>query len=437
MRYTASYIPVMHRRKLRKKSARPCGQGSSKLKSVKDDQGRAERAEKRARMKAHLDRQAAGVLPDDDDGHLIFKKNDTLHGRWELREELGEGTFGRVVKAYDKQKEKMRAVKIVRNVHKYRDAAYLEIKVLTKLKQLDPNGVHKIIQLVEHFDYHGHCCLVFKLYGLSVFDFQRKYNFRPYHMDDTRHIMYQICYAVKFLHDNKLTHTDLKPENVLFVCDDCYTEKVGNVTYHRPKNTNVRLIDLGSATFNNEHHSAIISTRHYRAPEVILDLGWWQPCDTWSLGCILYELHRGATLFRTHSNREHLAMMERVCGHIPLRMIRKTRTRYFHNDVLDVTGTDESFIRDTCANLVRKIEDSGTEERELFELMHSMMQFEPAARITMADALQSPFFGRLPESKKIPGLHPPNPNRRPGITDPLHRCTRGRTVDLTGEEEAD
>ncbi|VDK40416.1 unnamed protein product [Cylicostephanus goldi] len=281
--------------------------------------------DQRARMKAHLDRQAAGVLPDDDDGHLIFKKNDVLNGRWELREELGEGTFGRVVKTYDKQRDKMRAVKIVRNVHKYRDAAYLEIKVLTKLKQLDPSGAHKIIQLVEHFDYHGHCCLVFKLYGLSVFDFQRKYNFRPYHIEDTRHIMYQICYAVKFLHDNKLTHTDLKPENVLFVCDDSYTEKVGNMTFHRPKNTNVRLIDLGSATFNNEHHSAIISTRHYRAPEVILDLGWWQPCDTWSLGCILYELHRGATLFRTHSNREHLAMMERVCGHIPLRMIRKTR----------------------------------------------------------------------------------------------------------------
>lgn len=38
------------------------------------------------------------------------------------------------------QRDKMRAVKIVRNVHKYRDAAYLEIKVLTKLKQLDPNG---------------------------------------------------------------------------------------------------------------------------------------------------------------------------------------------------------------------------------------------------------------------------------------------------------
>jgi len=44
--------------------------------------------------------------------------------------------------------------------------------------------------------------------------------------------------------------------------------------------TDIRLIDFGSATFDNEHHSTIVSTRHYRAPEVILgqflsrDLNW-------------------------------------------------------------------------------------------------------------------------------------------------------------------
>ena len=38
----------------------------------------------------------------------------------------------------------------------------------------------------------------------------------------------------------------------------------------RINDTTVRLVDFGSATFDNEHHSAIISTRHYRAPEVIL-----------------------------------------------------------------------------------------------------------------------------------------------------------------------
>jgi len=39
-------------------------------------------------------------------------------------------------------------------------------------------------------------------------------------MDQVQQIGYQLCYAVKFLHDNRLTHTDLKPENILFVDSD-------------------------------------------------------------------------------------------------------------------------------------------------------------------------------------------------------------------------
>lgn len=112
------------------------------------------------------------------------------------------------------------------------------------------------------------------------------------------------------------------------------------------KCTDVRLIDFGSATFDHEHHSTIVSTRHYRAPEVILELGWSQPCDVWSIGyvshthlhlptqrftiflpffrfsCIMFELYLGITLFQTHDNREHLAMMERILGTIPYRMAR-------------------------------------------------------------------------------------------------------------------
>ena len=64
------------------------------------------------------------------------------------------------------------------------------------------------------------------------------------------------------------------------------------------KNTELRVIDFGSATFDWEHHSTIVSTRHYRAPEVILELGWSQPCDVWSVGCILFELYLGFTLFQ-------------------------------------------------------------------------------------------------------------------------------------------
>ena len=91
------------------------------------------------------------------------------------------------------------------------------------------------------------------------------------------------------------------------------------------KNTNIKVIDFGSATFDWEHHSTIVSTRHYRAPEVILELGWSQPCDVWSVGCILFELYLGFTLFQTHDNTEHLAMMERILGPIPYRMAKRTR----------------------------------------------------------------------------------------------------------------
>ncbi len=76
--------------------------------------------------------------------------------------------------------------------------------------------------------------------------------------------------------------------------------------------TEIRLIDFGSATFQDEYHSSVVSTRHYRAPEIILGLGWSYPCDIWSIGCILVEFFTGDALFQTHDNLEHLAMMEAV-----------------------------------------------------------------------------------------------------------------------------
>lgn len=116
------------------------------------------------------------------------------------------------------------------------------------------------------------------------------------------------------MHDLKLIHTDLKPENILLV-------NRGSNTLD--ENTDIRLIDFGSATFEQEYHSAIVSTRHYRAPEIIMGLGWSYPCDMWSMGCILIEFFIGDALFQTHDNLEHLAMMESVLGPIPTHMVTR------------------------------------------------------------------------------------------------------------------
>eukprot|EP01018_Ginkgo_biloba_P034608 Gb_05163 [translate_table: standard] len=69
----------------------------------------------------------------------------------------------------------------------------------------------------------------------------------------------------------------------------------------------------------------MVSTRHYRAPEVIMGLRWNYPCDIKSVGCILVELIYGETLFQTHENLEHLSMMERIMGSLPQQMITKEK----------------------------------------------------------------------------------------------------------------
>jgi dual-specificity kinase len=119
----------------------------------------------------------------------------------------------------------------------------------------------------------------------------------------------------------------LKPENIL-LCDNSYqaftySRRIPSSSTAQNRqaaqrkvllNTEIRLIDFGSATFQDEYHSSVVSTRHYRAPEIILGLGWSYPCDIWSIGCILVEFFTGDALFQTHDNLEHLAMMEAVCG---------------------------------------------------------------------------------------------------------------------------
>lgn len=129
------------------------------------------------------------------------------------------------------------------------------------------------------------------------------------------------------LHDLNLIHTDLKPENILLVSNAyqtfTYNRTIPSSSHATNRNarqrrvlldSEIRLIDFGSATFNDEYHSSVVSTRHYRAPEIILNLGWSFPCDIWSIGCILVEFFTGDALFQTHDNLEHLAMMESVIG---------------------------------------------------------------------------------------------------------------------------
>ncbi|XP_064653146.1 dual specificity protein kinase CLK2-like isoform X2 [Lineus longissimus] len=360
--------------------------------------------------------ERAPSIEDDEEGHLIYRQGDLLQARYEVIRTLGEGTFGKVVEVKDNQRNGQQlALKIIKNVEKYREAAKLEINVLEKLMERDPEGKHLCVRMLDWFDYHGHMCLAFDMLGLSVFDFLKDNGYQPYPMHQVRHMSYQMCYAVKFLHEMHLTHTDLKPENILFVKSDA------DATYNakkkkddlRVRDTSIRLIDFGSATFDHEHHSTIVSTRHYRAPEVILELGWSQPCDVWSVGCIMFELYTGYTLFQTHDNKEHLAMMERILGSLPYRMTKKSRNGYFWHGRLDWDYNSPAgrYVRENCRPLHRYMLGDTQEHRELFDLVERMLEYDPTQRITFEDVLKHPFFDALPAHQRCDEEESKNVNR--------------------------
>ncbi|KAJ3578462.1 hypothetical protein NPX13_g2103 [Xylaria arbuscula] len=362
------------------------------------------------------------VKIDDDDGHYIVVPNVYLASQYHIRKLLGQGTFGKVVQAWDRERKKLVAIKIIRAVQKYRDASRIELRVLQTLKANDSENRNRCIHLRDCFDFRNHICIVMDLLGSSVFDFLKGNNFIPFPNSQIQSFARQLLTSVAFLHDLNLIHTDLKPENIL-LCDSTYQ----NFTYNNrriPSSTNgkdrqatqrkvlldteIRLIDFGSATFDNEYHSSLVSTRQYRAPEIILGLGWSFPCDIWSIGCILVEFLTGDALFQTHDNLEHLAIIEKVCDrridpHL-VQMVKKSASRnsanspakYFKHLKLDyptanTTRASRRFVRN-MKRLSDIIPATSPFLRLFLDLLHKIFIYDPSRRITARQALAHPWF---------------------------------------------
>lgn len=369
---------------------------------------------------------------DDDDGHYIVVPDTDLTERYQVQKLLGQGTFGKVVQARDKRRNKLVAIKIIRSVQKYRDASRIELRVLSTLKANDQENRNRCIHLRDCFDYRGHICIVMDLLGQSVFDFLKNNQFVPFPNSQIQSFARQLFTSVAFLHDLNLIHTDLKPENIL-LCDSTYQaftygRKIpsSSTTVSRQAttrrvllDTEIRLIDFGSATFQDEYHSSVVSTRHYRAPEIILGLGWSFPCDIWSIGCILVEFFTGDALFQTHDNLEHLAMMESVCGHrLDTQLIQQVNTmakrtggnpaaKFFKRLKLDYPQPDTTRASRRFVKAMKRLEEIIPENnkfcKNFLNLLKQIFVYDPAERITAKQALQHPWFKEAasPDRKSV------------------------------------
>ncbi|XP_022996479.1 serine/threonine-protein kinase AFC3 isoform X1 [Cucurbita maxima] len=358
-------------------------------------------------VKDEVKRHASPPRRDDDrEGHYVFNLGENLTPRYKILSKMGEGTFGRVLECWDRQTREYVAIKVVRSIRKYRDAAMVEVDILKHLAQND-TGCLRCVQIRNWFDYRNHICIVFERLGPSLFDFLKRNKYHPFPVDLVREFGRQLLESVAYMHDLHLIHTDLKPENILLVSSE-YIKLPGckrvssDETQFRclPKSSAIKLIDFGSTAFDNENHSSIVSTRHYRAPEVILGLGWSYPCDLWSIGCILVELCSGKALFQTHENLEHLAMMERVLGPIPGHMIQsadQNAEKYFKRG-LRLNWPEGAVSRESIRAVKKldRLKDMVSQHvgfsRLLTDLLYDLLKYDPSERPTARQALDHSFF---------------------------------------------
>jgi len=110
---------------------------------------------------------------------------------------------------------------------------------------------------------------------------------------------------------------------------------------------------------------------------------------------------QGDTLFQTHENLEHLAMMERVLGALPRHMIKKADRRYAkyfrHGTRLNWPEGASSRESIRTVRKLPKLRDSIKQHVDhsadfFIDLLQGLLRFEPSERLTALQALRHPFF---------------------------------------------
>ncbi|GJQ12293.1 hypothetical protein GpartN1_g4690.t1 [Galdieria partita] len=142
--------------------------------------------------------------------------------RYVVVKQLGWGHFSTVWLCYDQRKEIIAAVKIQKSESHYTAAAKDEIKLLSRISERDPNQEQPVLHLLDHFEVEGpngrHVCLAFEVLDRSLLSLIRRYEHKGAPLPLVKKLSRQLLQALAYIHDKcGIIHTDVKPENVLFV----------------------------------------------------------------------------------------------------------------------------------------------------------------------------------------------------------------------------
>jgi cyclin-dependent kinase-like len=216
---------------------------------------------------------------------------------------LGEGyvvysTYGKVVKAINKTTGTPVAIKKFKNMDnntEIKKIALREIKILKRLSH--PN----IVNLLDVILINNRISIVFEFVESTVFEILKS---NPMGIDQkkAKKLIYQLLLGLDHCHRMGIVHRDIKPENLL-------VSEAGTL----------KICDFGFARQykSKETMTQYVSTRWYRAPELLLMAEYGLAVDVWAVGCVLAELLTGKPLFPGKNDYDTLNMIVKMCGNIP------------------------------------------------------------------------------------------------------------------------
>ncbi|XP_077098052.1 dual specificity tyrosine-phosphorylation-regulated kinase 1A [Siphateles boraxobius] len=338
---------------------------------------------------------------DDDNFDYIVKNGEKWMDRYEIDSLIGKGSFGQVVKAYDRVEQEWVAIKIIKNKKAFLNQAQIEVRLLELMNKHDTEMKYYIVHLKRHFMFRNHLCLVFEMLSYNLYDLLRNTNFRGVSLNLTRKFAQQLCTALLFLATPELSiiHCDLKPENIL-LCN--------------PKRSAIKIVDFGSSCQLGQRIYQYIQSRFYRSPEVLLGMPYDLAIDMWSLGCILVEMHTGEPLFSGANEVDQMNKIVEVLGVPPSHILEQApKARKFFEKMTDSSwcakktkdGKRYKPAGSRKLHSVLGVEAGGPGGRRAGESGHAvadylkfkdlilrMLDYDPKTRIQPYYALQHSFF---------------------------------------------